>query len=229
MKRRAAIKPARPVKDAGARAPAALSDDPVPEGDELVLVVEELLWGVSVPVMQVLTPLMAPRSWAVLKRSQMVLLVEVVWTLEPPRTSDKELRVTLLMVSTALVSTCQSDSPLKLAGKVQCAHDGGQAGETSDGSEFGVVGQQETATDELEAGERKVVQAGAVDKGQSAASSGQVGSRETLKLVGVESNGTADVGKGWHIDLGNVSEGEVSRIPQVRKTDFQFPAVGGEC
>lgn len=115
--------------------------------------VEELLWGVSVPVMQVLTPLMAPRSWAVLNRSQMVLLVEVVWTLEPPRTSDNELRVTLVIVSTALISTCQSDSPLKLAGKVQCAHDGRQAGETSDGREFGVVGQQETATDELEAGE----------------------------------------------------------------------------
>lgn len=54
-----------------------------------------LVSGLALPVMQVFTPLITPRSCAVLNRLQMVVFDEVVWTLDPPRTSVREGMVTL--------------------------------------------------------------------------------------------------------------------------------------
>ena len=96
MKRMAAIKPLIPVHGAtGPKATAALLGLLVEVEEEPPPVADGLVSGLAFPVMQVLTPLMTPLSWAALKRSQMVVLVEVVWTLDPPRTSVREGIVTL--------------------------------------------------------------------------------------------------------------------------------------
>jgi len=58
-------------------------------------VAEGLVSGLALPVIQVLTPLMMPFECALLNSSQMVVLVLVVWTLEPPRTSWREGMATL--------------------------------------------------------------------------------------------------------------------------------------
>jgi hypothetical protein len=96
MKRAAAIRPTRPVTDsAGPIAAAPLPGALVPEGVEPPPVEVGLLSGLALPVMQVLTPRIIPLAWALLKISQMVWLVEVVWTLDPPRTSVREFITTL--------------------------------------------------------------------------------------------------------------------------------------
>jgi len=61
-----------------------VADDPP---DEPPPVAVGLVLGLALPVMHVLTPLMTPLECAVLNWSQILLLVLVVCTLEPPRTS----------------------------------------------------------------------------------------------------------------------------------------------
>lgn len=75
--------------------PAALGLEVLEGLEEPPPVEDGLVSGLALPVMQVLTPRMTPLEWALLKRSQMVWLVEVVWTLDPPRTSVREDMTTL--------------------------------------------------------------------------------------------------------------------------------------
>lgn len=100
MKKMAANRAARPVMGvAGPKVTAAFPLEellPAVEVDEVPpLVAEGLVSGLALLVRQVLTPLITPAEAAELKRSQMVVLVEVVWTLDPPRTSVSLFMVTL--------------------------------------------------------------------------------------------------------------------------------------
>ena len=76
--------------------------------------------------------------------------------------------------------------------------------------------------------ERQVAQVGAVNKGESATSLGQVGCREALKRVGVESNRSSAGRERWHVDLADISESQVGSALQVGEADLKILVVGGE-
>jgi len=104
MNKMAAIRAPKPV--IGVEGPKVTPALPLEELLELLLAVEAvpplvavgLVSGLALFVRQVLTPLMTPLSAADWNRSQMVVLVEVVWTLDPPRISVSLGMVTLLKV-----------------------------------------------------------------------------------------------------------------------------------
>lgn len=227
----AAIRAPRPVK--GALAPkwtpsflGLLVDD----AEEPPPVAVGLVSGLAFPVMQVLTPLMTPLSWAWSNKSQMVVLVDLVWTLDPPRTSvsegsltlDQELEITPLRADT------YSDLPIERTGEVESTHDGLQLREAVDSLEVGVVGNQEATTNLSEGWEREVAQLRAVNNSQSTTGLGQVGSGERLEGVGVETHGACYVGKRGQVNLAHVSESQVGRIFKVGKADLQIATVGRE-
>ena len=118
--------------------------------------------------------------------------------------------------------------PVEVAGEVESTNNSGQLRKTVNRCELAVVRNQETASNGCERGEGKAGQAGGVDKSQGTTRLGQVGRREGLESVGVETHGACDVGKRWHINFTDVSEGQVGGILKVGEADGQVTAVGRE-
>jgi len=102
----AAMSALRPVRGAVGSKPAAAAEaddvDDDPEEPPPVAVGFEA--GFALPVIQVLTPLMTPLDAAELNWLQILALVLVVWTLDPPRTSCRTGRETLEKVPAKLIA-----------------------------------------------------------------------------------------------------------------------------
>ena len=110
---------------------------------------------------------------------------------------------------------------------VDGAADGSDFGESRDGGESRVVGDEECSTDAGELGEGYVCQVGAVDKGEGTPDRGQIGSGDRGNEGIEETQVARDVLEGVEADVGDVSEGRILDGEEVGEGEFQIGGIGG--
>lgn len=68
----------------------------------------------------------------------------------------------------------------------------------------------------------------AIGKRQSSTGGSQVGCREGLQVVGVETHVARNCGQRWHIDAAHVTEGHVGRTLKIGEANLQVHGVGSK-
>lgn len=113
--------------------------------------------------------------------------------------------------------------------EVNSTADSLEASEAIDDLECGVVGNLESTAELGKHREGDVGEIRVVIEDETLASGGQVGSRESLEGVGVETKGTVDRLERWHLNGADVAESSVQGEDQVGEANLEISVVGREA